>query len=145
MTRGYDSINILLVEDNEADILLLEEVFREAKIKNDFTVVKDGKQALKLLERDDPYGETVLPDVIFLDLNIPYIKGHEILLELKKREEWAYIPVVVLTTSNSIEDVKKAYRNHANCFITKPMNLDDFVEVVKSIEHFWFNIVRLPR
>lgn len=142
---NIEPVKILHVEDSESDILLLKEIFEEAKIRNKFTVVHDGASALKFLRKEGKYSDREIPDLIILDLNIPEINGHEVLAELKSNKELSYIPVVVLTTSNSLEDVKKAYKNHANCFITKPMSLDDFVEIVRSIEHFWFSIVRLPR
>lgn len=142
--NSFRSVRILLVEDSEADIILLKEVFETVKIKNELSVVRDGSEALEFLNKTDKYKNSETPDLIFLDLNIPRVSGHEVLTMLKSNQELSYIPVVILTTSNSIEDVRKAYSNHANCFITKPMNIEDFVNIVKSIKHFWFDIVRLP-
>ena len=138
-------IKILLVEDNEGDIFLTLEALKEAKIHNDIHVVKDGDVALRYMRKQGEYSEAETPDLILLDINLPKMDGIEVLDELKKDDVLKVIPVVMLTTSDSEKDILMAYQSHANCYITKPVNFENFIEVVQSIKHFWINIVRLPK
>lgn len=138
------SINILLVEDNEGDIYLISEALQDGKIKNKLNVVKDGKDALDLLRKKPPYIDAVTPDLILLDINLPKTNGHEVLKIIKEDVALKNIPVIILTTSSSPSDVQKSYTLHANCFITKPVDADNFLEVVTSIENFWIRIATLP-
>jgi len=135
---------ILLVEDNPADVRLTMEAMRESKMQNHVTVVNDGEQALDYLRRRGPYASAIRPDLVLLDLNLPKKDGREVLQEIKAVEELRRIPVVVLTTSKAEEDIFQIYDLHANCYITKPMDLDRFIEVVRQIEGFWLNVVSLP-
>lgn len=137
-------IDILLVEDSPTDILITQEAFEQARLLNQLHVVEDGVTALAFLRRLEPYTEAPQPDLILLDLNLPKKSGREVLAELKGDPVLKFIPVVVLTTSQAEEDVLKSYDLHANCYVTKPVDFTRFVEVVRSIEHFWFNVVTLP-
>jgi len=138
------TIEILLVEDNPGDARLTLEAFKEGKVLNHFTVVQDGVEALAYLRRKGAYADAKTPDLILLDLNLPRKSGREVLTEIKQDEQLKTIPVVVLTTSSAEEDVARAYGNHANCYLTKPVELDQFLRVVHSIENFWLTFVRLP-
>lgn len=138
------TIEILLVEDNPGDARLTLEAFKEGKILNKFTVIKDGVEALAFLRRQGRYASASPPDLILLDLNLPKKDGREVLAEIKADERLKKIPVVVLTTSEAPEDVARAYGQHANCYVTKPVDLDQFLRVVHSIENFWLTFVRLP-
>lgn len=138
-------IEILLVEDNPGDVRLTQEVLREGRIRNVLNVVSDGVEALDFLYRRGAYADSRPQDLILLDLNLPKMNGREVLAEIKQDPELRKIPVVVLTTSSAEADVLSAYDLHANCYITKPVDLDQFVNVVRSIEDFWLAIVRLPR
>ena len=138
------SVEILLVEDNLGDIRLTQVALKDSKIANTLNVVKDGVDALAYLRREGPFVNAVRPDIILLDLNLPRKDGREVLEEIKADESLRRIPVVVLTTSSADEDIVRSYNLHANCFITKPVDLNSFVTIVKSIEHFWFQIVKLP-
>lgn len=136
---------ILLIEDNPGDVLLTREAFAEVDIVNNLSVCEDGEDAIRYLHRDGEYADRPTPDLVVLDLNLPKRDGREVLAELKSNEELKRIPVVVLTTSNSPEDIAAAYDLHANCYITKPVQLDDFTEVVKSLKSFWLKVVTLPK
>lgn len=138
------SAEILLVEDNPGDVRLTMEAMRESKMHNRVTVVSDGEQALDYLQRRGRFSAATRPDLILLDLNLPKKDGREVLQEIKAVEELRRIPVVVLTTSKAEEDICRTYDLHANCYITKPMDLDRFIEVVQQIEGFWLTIVSLP-
>jgi CheY-like chemotaxis protein len=138
------NVEILLVEDNPGDIRLIKEAFKDSKILNKFNVVMDGEQALAFLYRKGEYTDSPRPDIIFLDLNLPKMSGMEVLSEIKSDPELVMIPVVILTASTAEEIILKSYNLNANCFVTKPVDLDQFVGVVKTIEGFWFNIVKLP-
>lgn len=139
------TIEILLVEDNPGDARLTLEAFKEGRVLNNITVISDGVEALAYLRRQDPkYADAVQPDLILLDLNLPKKDGREVLAEIKEDEHLKKIPVVVLTTSAAEEDVARAYGSHANCYITKPVELDRFLEVVHSIDSFWLSLVKLP-
>jgi CheY-like chemotaxis protein len=137
-------VDILLVEDNPGDVRLTKEALKEAKIHNMLHVVADGVEAMDFLRKTGGYSDVPVPDLIMLDLNLPRKDGREVLAEIKGDGELRRIPVVVLTTSSAEEDVLKAYDLHANCFITKPVDFIQFTMVIKSIEDFWFTIVKLP-
>ncbi len=136
------NVHILLVEDNEGDILLTVEALEEGRIANVIEVARDGQEAMDKLEND--FLENKLPDLILLDINLPKMNGHEVLEKLKKNDNFKHIPVIILSTSSSEMDIMKSYHNHANCFITKPVEINDFVKAIESIEDFWFSIVKLP-
>lgn len=138
-------IHILLVEDNEGDIMLTTEALEEKKIANKVSVVKNGRDAIDFMLKRGKYSNESTPDLVLLDINLPLKSGHEVLKELKTNELTKQIPVIILTTSSSEEDVKKSYGNHANCFITKPVDVDDFLNAISLIEDFWFSIVKLPK
>jgi chemotaxis family two-component system response regulator Rcp1 len=138
------SIDILLVEDNPGDVRLTVEALKEDKLQNNLHIVKDGIEAMAFLYQDGEYADAPRPDLILLDLNLPKKDGREVLEEIKADENLRRIPVVILTTSQAEEDVLKTYDLHANCYITKPVNLDQFAKVVQSIEQFWLTIVKLP-
>ena len=137
-------IEILLVEDNPGDIRLTKEALKEAKVLNTLTVVQDGVEALTCLRQRGKYADAKRPDLILLDLNLPKKDGREVLAEIKNDEALKFIPVVILTTSQDEQDVLKSYGLHANCYITKPVELEQFISVVKAIEDFWLGIVILP-
>jgi len=137
-------IEILLVEDDPGDVDLTMEVLGMAKVKLGINVVEDGVEALAYLRKEGKYGSAVLPDLILLDLNMPRKDGRETLGEIKKDPKLKHIPVVILTTSNADSDVVKSYTLGASCYVTKPVGLDQFTEVVQSIESFWFTIVKFP-
>ena len=139
-----DTLEILLAEDNPGDVRLVQEALRESHIKNQLHVVADGDQALSFLRRQGQYTQAVRPNLILLDLNLPKKDGGEVLIEIKADANLSYIPVVVLTTSNAEEDVRRTYGLHANCYITKPLDFEQFLRMMRSIEDFWFNVVRLP-
>jgi CheY-like chemotaxis protein len=139
-----EPIDILLVEDNAADVRLTEEVLTESKIQNNLRVVNDGAQALRYLRKQGEYQDSRRPGLILLDLNLPVKDGREVLAEIKGDPSLKRIPVVVLTTSKAEEDILKTYNLHANCYITKPVDLEQFVTVVRYIEDFWLAIVKLP-
>jgi two-component system, chemotaxis family, response regulator Rcp1 len=138
-------VEILLVEDNPGDVRLTKEALKEAKVINNLTVLKDGVEALAFLRQQGSYGGAVIPHLILLDLNLPKKDGREVLAEIKADEKLKRIPVVVLTTSQDEQDVFKSYNLHANCYVTKPVDLEQFMTVVKSIEDFWLGIVMLPK
>mgnify|MGYP001578037628 CR=1 FL=1 len=144
-SRNVRPVQILLVEDNPGDVRLTMEALKEAKVLNKLTVVKDGIEALTLLRKQGPHADAARPDLILLDLNLPRKDGREVLAEIKADDNLKRIPVVVLTTSKDEQDVVKTYNLYANCYITKPVDLDQFITVVKSIEDFWLGIVVLPK
>ena len=137
-------IEILLVEDNPGDVRLTKEALREAKLSTRMHVAYDGVDALAFLRREGVYAEMPRPDLILLDLNLPKKGGREVLAEIKADEHLRRIPVVILTTSQAEQDIIETYNLHANAYVNKPVDLDQFAKVVKSIEDFWFEIVRLP-
>jgi two-component system response regulator len=137
-------INVLLVEDNEDDVELTIDALRESKLKISLDVVKDGTQAMDYLYGRGKYDEPKRPDLILLDLNLPHKDGREVLAEIKNDKNLRRIPVVVLTISQNEEDVERAYDLHANCYITKPVDFDQFVKVVREVEGFWLTVVKLP-
>jgi two-component system, chemotaxis family, response regulator Rcp1 len=138
------TIEILLVEDNPGDARLTLEAFKDGRVLNNLTVMKDGVEALAYLRRQGPYANAKQPDLILLDLNLPRKDGREVLSEIKADEHLMKIPVIVLTTSAAEEDIARAYSRHANCYITKPVDLDQFLRVAQSIETFWLSLVKLP-
>ena len=142
--RTAKQIEILLVEDNEGDVGLVEEVFQEAKIVNNLSVAEDGEEAMLFLRKEGKFSNVPSPDIILLDLNLPGKDGREVLKEIKEDFELRRIPVVILTTSKAEEDILKSYNLHANSYITKPVDFDQFIKVIKSIENFWLDIVKLP-
>lgn len=137
-------VEILLVEDSPGDARLAREGLSECKIRNNLHVVDDGVKAMAFLRRQGEYAKAPRPDLILLDLNLPRKDGREVLREVKEDESLKAIPVVILTTSKAEEDIIKSYSLHANCYVTKPLGLQQFLDVVRSIEDFWFTIVRLP-
>ena len=137
-------VEILLVEDNPGDVRLTMEALKEAKVINNLTVLKDGEEALSYLRRQGSYAQAKRPHLILLDLNLPRKDGREVLAQIKADEALKRIPVVVLTTSQDEQDVLRSYNLHANCYITKPVDLDQFISVVRTIEDFWLVIVVLP-
>lgn len=137
-------IEILLVEDNAADVRLTREAFDDAKVLNNLNVVGDGVEAMAYMRREGKYANATRPDLVLLDLNMPRKDGREVLAEVKADPDLMRIPVVILTVSKAEEDVLKSYNLHANCYISKPVNLAQFLKVVESIENFWLTIVELP-
>jgi two-component system, chemotaxis family, response regulator Rcp1 len=137
-------IEILLVEDSPGDVLLTREALRDAKIRLNLQVAADGEEAMALLRREGKYAAAPRPDLVLLDLNLPKKDGREVLQEIKADSNLAIIPVVILTTSASEVDILRSYQLHANCFVTKPVDLEQFLIVVKSIDNFWLTVVKLP-
>jgi two-component system, chemotaxis family, response regulator Rcp1 len=137
-------IEILLVEDNPGDARLTQEALREGKIRNNLHHAKDGVEALAFLRREGNYANAPTPDLILLDLNLPRKDGRQVLSEMKEDPRLRVIPVVVLTTSEAEKDIVKSYELHANCYITKPVDLEKFIEIVRAIESFWLAVVTLP-
>lgn len=138
-------IEILLIEDNPGDVRLALEALRDGKVHNNLRVALDGVEGMAMLRREPPYENQPRPDLILLDLNMPRMDGREVLAQIKADPDLKLIPVVVLTSSQAEQDIVKAYNLNASCYVTKPVDLDQFVKVVKSIEGFWLEIVKLPR
>lgn len=136
---------ILMVEDNPGDVRLAKEGLKESKVTNNLYVVGDGVEAMAFLRKEGDYADAVTPDLILLDLNLPKKDGREVLAEIKRDGNLRRIPVVILTTSKAEEDVLKTYDLHANCYVTKPVDLDQFVKIVKTLNNFWFEMVTLPK
>ena len=143
-SENYHAINILLVEDNPGDIRLTKEVLKDGKIKNNLSVVMDGDEALQFLKKQGNYKDAATPDIILLDLNLPKRDGREVLSIIKADKDLMCIPVIVLTTSAAERDIVNMYAHHANCYITKPVDFNQFINVIRSIENFWLTIVKLP-
>ncbi len=137
-------LEILLVEDNPGDARLVTEAFNEDRRSDRITVVGDGMAAMEYLKKEGQYGEAPRPDIIFLDLNLPKMDGREVLQKIKSDKELRLIPVLILTTSSDEDDILHTYHLHANCYLTKPIDFDRFVELVREIHNFWLNIVMLP-
>jgi two-component system, chemotaxis family, response regulator Rcp1 len=137
-------VEILLVEDSPADVRLTIEALRDAKVRNNLHVAADGEEALAFLRREGQHADAIRPDLILLDLNLPKKDGREVLEEVKADPQLRRIPVVILTTSEAEQDILRSYDLHANCYITKPVDLDQFITVVRTIEDFWLTIVKLP-
>ena len=144
LNTSQRSAVILMAEDNPTDVMLTREALANAKLLNTLHVTKDGIEALEFLRRQGKYADAPRPDLILLDINMPRKGGLEVLAELKIDAELKNIPVIILTTSSSDEDVARAYGNHANCYISKPVDFDSFAQVVKSMQDFWFMIATLP-
>jgi two-component system, chemotaxis family, response regulator Rcp1 len=141
---SVQGIEILLVEDNPGDVRLTREALRDGKIVNNLHVAENGVEALAFLRREGKYQDAVRPELILLDLNLPKKDGREVLAEIKADKDLKRIPVVILTSSEAEQDIVRSYNLHANCYVTKPVDLDQFITVVKSIEHFWLKVVKLP-
>ena len=137
-------VHILLVEDNEGDILLTQEALSDGKILHTLSVVKDGDEAISFMNKQHKYKQVESPDIVLLDINLPKKNGHEVLKYMKEKDSIKHIPVIMLTTSSFEKDINQAYSNHANCYITKPVDVSDFLDVVVKIENFWISIVKLP-
>ena len=137
-------VEVLLVEDSPGDVRLTEEALKEGKVRNNLNVVMDGVEAMAYLRREGRYASATRPDIVLLDLNMPKKDGREVLAEMKSDHRLRRIPVVILTTSEAEQDILKTYDLHANCYITKPVDLDQFISLVKSVEDFWLTIVKLP-
>ena len=146
-TETTDSrmIEILLVEDNPGDVLLTREAMKAGKLRNRLSVVGDGVDALAFLRRQGSFADAPRPDLILLDLNLPRKDGREVLAEIKDDPQFRAIPEVVLTTSAAEQDVERAYNLHANCYITKPVDFNQFMSVIEQVDNFWINVVTLPR
>ncbi len=147
MTHAATSrpVEVLLVEDNPGDIRLTQEAFKDGRVYVNLTVANDGVEAMEILKGNGQWAGRRRPDLILLDLNLPRKNGREVLVEIKADEELRRIPVIVMTTSKAEQDIHRAYNLNANCYITKPVELDEFLNVVRSIEDFWLTIVTLPR
>lgn len=141
---NVEAVEILLVEDSPGDVRLTQEALKDSKLYNNLNVVPDGVEAMAFLRRQEQYTNAPRPDLILLDLNLPRMDGRQVLQEIKNDENLKRIPVVVLTTSSNETDIFITYNLHANCYISKPVDFTQFINVVKSIEHFWFSIVKLP-
>lgn len=141
---GNSPIEVLLVEDDPGDVLMTKEAFEEHKLRNRLSVVSDGAAALAYLRREGEYADVSTPDLILLDLNLPRLDGREVLEAIKKDEELCRIPVVVLTTSQADEDILRSYQLHANAYVTKPVDFDRFISVVRQIDEFFVSVVKLP-
>ncbi len=137
-------VQILMVEDNPGDVRITIEALRQTKLNNELIAVSDGVEALRFLRAEAQYSERVLPDLILLDLNLPRKSGREVLAEIKADNHLKKIPVVILTSSDNEEDILSAYQLQANCYVTKPANFNGFLNVIRSLEEFWFNVVKLP-
>ncbi len=135
-------INILLVEDNEGDIVLTLEAFEESKLINKITVLRDGKEAINFF--DNLKKEDEKPDMVLLDVNLPKVSGHDVLKHIKNHEKYGGTPVIMLTTSSAEKDILQSYKNHVNCYVTKPIDIGDFIKAMAKIEDFWINIVSIP-
>ena len=141
---GKSPIEVLLVEDDPGDVLMTQEAFEEHKLRNRLTVVSDGAEALSYLRQEGKYEHVVLPDLILLDLNLPRRDGREVLEEIKRDEQLRRIPVVILTTSQADEDIVRSYNLHANAYVTKPVDFERFIDVVRQIDEFFVSVVKLP-
>ena len=144
MSEANKPVEILLVEDNLGDIRLTQEALRDGKVRNNLHVARDGIEAMEFLRRQGEHADAPRPDIVLLDLNMPRMDGREVLQEMRADPSLSVIPVVVLTTSKAEEDIMRSYQLHANCYITKPVDLDQFIKIVRSIEDFWLTVVRLP-
>ena len=144
MSESAGALKILLIEDNRADVRLTIEAIRDAGLSSNLFTARDGRDALDHLRGEGAYEEPAKPDLILLDLNLPNLDGRQVLAEIKNDDSLKHIPVIVLTTSENEEDVLQVYRAHANCYLTKPIDLDEFIDLVKAIEEFWLRRVQLP-
>ena len=144
MIKKNRPVNILLIEDNPGDVRLTQEAFKEGRMAINLNVVMDGVEAIKYLRKETPYNDSVIPDLILLDLNLPKMDGREVLEEIKTDDQLKRIPVVVLTTSNAQQDILKSYNLHVNCYINKPVDFDKFFDIIQKIEDFWLSTAILP-
>lgn len=144
MKRNVETIDILLVEDNPGDVRLTREALKDAKVLNEVYVTQDGVAAMQFLHKQGAFSNAPMPDLILLDLNLPKKDGREVLAEIKQDPKLKHIPVVILTTSKADEDIVRTYNLHANAYITKPVDLNRFIEIIHTLEEFWFSIVKLP-
>jgi chemotaxis family two-component system response regulator Rcp1 len=144
MSQGNPAFELLLVEDNPGDVYLTREAFRQGRIPLRLNVASDGEEAMRYLRREAPFQNAVRPDLVLLDLNLPKKDGREMLAELKADPELRQIPVIIFTTSESNQDIRRAYNLHANCYLTKPFEADVFMKKIQSIENFWLTMARLP-
>jgi chemotaxis family two-component system response regulator Rcp1 len=142
--NGLSAITVLMVEDDPDDVYLTQEALRESRLRMNLHVVTDGVEAMRYLRREAGYEQARRPNLVLLDLNLPRMDGREVLTEIREDPALTDIPVVILTTSKAEEDVASSYRQHANCYISKPVDIEQFRSVVASIENFWFTIVQLP-
>lgn len=145
MGNPAEPIHILIVEDNPGDARLAVEALTEGKVSNNLSIVQDGVEAISYLRRENGYSDAPRPDLILLDLNLPKMNGKEVLAIIKEDSELKRIPVVILTTSDADQDIYATYDLHANCYITKPVDFDQFISVIQSVEDFWLSIVKLPK
>ncbi len=143
-TQAPTPIEVLLVEDDPGDVLMTQEAFEEHKVRNNLTVVGDGTEAIAYLRREGQYADVARPDLVLLDLNLPRRDGREVLAEIKSDPDLRQIPVVVLTTSQADEDIARSYQLHANAYVTKPVDFDRFIAVVRQIDEFFVSVVKLP-
>jgi len=145
MQRDKKRVNILLVEDNEGDILLTMDAFDESKINTNFSVARNGKVALDILFKREDHSEAVSPDLILLDINMPIIDGHEVLKKIKQTSELKKIPVIMLTTSSNQKDINRAYQNYVNSYVTKPIEMEEFIMAISKIESFWLQLCEFSK
>jgi CheY-like chemotaxis protein len=138
------AIDVLLVEDDEGDVLMTREAFEHYKIRNELHVVRDGEQAVSFLRREGEFADAPRPDLVLLDLNLPRFDGRQVLAEIKADDSLRSIPIVVLTTSEAEEDILRSYQLHANAYVTKPVDFDRFIEVIRKIDEFFVTVVKLP-
>jgi CheY-like chemotaxis protein len=141
---GAKIIDILLVEDTLSDVRLVQEVLKDVKLRNTLYVVNDGVEAMEFLRKQGKYSTVPRPDIVLLDLNMPRMSGREVLKEVKEDEDLKRIPIIVMTVSTAEADILKSYNLHANCYLTKPVDMNEFVKMVKTLQDFWFTIVKLP-
>lgn len=144
MIHSIRPVNILLVEDNPGDIYLMKEAFKESTLSIQLNTVMDGEEALHYLQKSPPYNQSPTPDLILLDLNLPKIDGRTVLARVKANDTLKCIPIIVLSTSNAKKDIVDSYNLHVNCYITKPIDFDQFINIVRLIETFWINTAKLP-
>lgn len=137
-------VHILLVEDNEGDIVLTLDAFEESKIITDISVVRNGKDALDFLFKRGEFKDAKKPDLILLDINLPIFNGHDVLKTIKENDKLKKTPVIILTTSSNQKDINRAYENHSNSFVTKPIDIDDFLKAIVKIEEFWLQLTKFP-
>jgi CheY-like chemotaxis protein len=143
-TVAMHTLEILLIEDNPGDVRLTQEAFKDARIDSRLRVAQNGEDAIAYLRREGKFQEAARPDIILLDLNLPRLSGREVLAIIKSDDQFKHIPVVVLTTSENEDDILSSYQLHANCYITKPVDLNRFIAIINTINEFWFTVVRLP-